>query len=81
VFVIILQMAAPLFVAVGADGMFATTGLQWEGFTRIAWRALCAVGYTTPPFYEGVEYEELGVPSCRVRVTVLPTRATPSGQT
>jgi hypothetical protein len=33
---------------------------------------LCAVGYTTPPFYEGVEYEELGVPSCRVRVTVLP---------
>jgi hypothetical protein len=54
------------------DGSFATTGLQWEGFTRIAWRALCAVGYTTPPFYEGVEYEELGVPSCRVRVTVLP---------
>jgi hypothetical protein len=33
---------------------------------------LCAVVYTTPPFYEGVEYEELGVPSCRVRVTVLP---------
>jgi hypothetical protein len=57
---------------VGADGTFATTGLQWEGFTRIAWRALCAVGYTTPLFYEGVEYEELGVPSCRVRVTVLP---------
>jgi hypothetical protein len=65
-------MAAPGFVAVSADGTFATTGLQWEGFTRIAWRALCAVGYTTPPFYEGVEYEELHVPSCRVRVTVLP---------
>jgi hypothetical protein len=46
--------------------------LQWEGFTRIEWRALCAVGYTTPPFYEEVEYEELGVPSCRVLVTVLP---------
>jgi hypothetical protein len=72
VFVIILQMVAPGFVAVNADGMFATTGLQWEGFTRIAWRALCVVGYTTPPFYKGVEYEELGVPSCRVRVTVLP---------
>jgi hypothetical protein len=33
---------------------------------------LCAVGYTTPPFYEGVEYEELGISSCRVRVTMLP---------
>jgi hypothetical protein len=72
VFVIILQMATPGFVAVNADGTFATTGLQWEGFTRITWRALCAIGYTTPPFYEGVEYEELGVPSCQVRVTVLP---------
>jgi hypothetical protein len=56
-------MAALGFVVVGADGTFATTVLQREGFTRIAWRALCAVGYTTPPFYEGVEYEELGVPS------------------
>jgi hypothetical protein len=65
-------MAAPGFVAVNADGTFATTGLQWEGFTRITWRALCVVGYTTPPFYKGVEYEELGVPSCRVRVIVLP---------
>jgi hypothetical protein len=65
-------MAAPEFVAVSADGMFATTGLQWEGFTSIAWRALCAVGYTTPPFYEGLEYDELGVPSYRVRMTVLP---------
>jgi hypothetical protein len=25
--------------------------LQWEGFTRIAWRALCVVDYTTPSFY------------------------------
>jgi hypothetical protein len=74
-------MAAPGFLAVSVDGTFATTGLQWEGFTRIAWRALRVVGYTTPPFYEGVEYEELGVPSCRVRVTVLPHPATPSGQT
>jgi hypothetical protein len=74
-------MAALGFVAVSADGTFATTGLQWEVFTRIAWRALCAVGYTTPPFYDGVEYEELDVPSLRVRVTVLPTRATSSGQT
>jgi hypothetical protein len=48
-------MAAPGFVAVSADGTFSTTGLQWEGFTRIAWRALCVVGYTTPPFYKGVE--------------------------
>jgi hypothetical protein len=65
-------MAAPGFVAVSADGTFATIVLQWEGFTRVAWRAFCAVGYTTPPFYEGVEYEELGVPSYRVQVNVLP---------
>jgi hypothetical protein len=72
-------MAAPGFIAVNADGTFATIGLQWEGFRRIAWRVLCVVGYTTPPFYEGVEYEELGVPICRVRVTVLPTQATRVG--
>jgi hypothetical protein len=47
VFVITLQMAAPGFVAVSADGTFATTGLQWEGFTRIALRAF--VLSATPP--------------------------------
>ena len=65
-------MAAPEFIAMSADGTFATTGLHWEGFTSILWGALSAVGYTTPPFYKGVEYEELGVPRCRVQVTVLP---------
>jgi hypothetical protein len=72
VFVIILQRAAPGFVVVNADGTFATTRLHWEGFTRIVWGALSVVGYTTPSFYEGVEYQEMGVPRCRVRVTVLP---------
>ena len=54
------------------DGTFATTGLHWEGFTRIVWGALSAVGYITPPCYERMEYEDHGVPRCYVRVTVFP---------
>ena len=65
-------MAAPGLITIRADGTFATTGLQWEGFTRIVWGALSAVGYATPPCYEGVVYEEHGVPRCRVRATVFP---------
>jgi hypothetical protein len=34
--------------------------------------ALNAAGYTTPPTYEVVEFERLGVPRCRVIVTVPP---------
>jgi hypothetical protein len=36
------------------------------------WEALSAAGYTTPPTYEVSEFERLGVPRCRVIVTVLP---------
>jgi hypothetical protein len=46
------------------------------GCTRRVFHALhgkhCAAGYTTPPTYEGSEFERLGVPHCRVIVTVLP---------
>jgi hypothetical protein len=30
-------------------------------------------GYTEPPPYDGVEYDEEGVPCCRVKMNVPPT--------
>jgi hypothetical protein len=45
--------------------------LHWEGFPRLAWEALRAAGYTTPPTYEVSKFERLGVPRCRVIVIVL----------
>jgi hypothetical protein len=55
-----------------ADGTIYTNGLHWEGFPRLACEALSAAGYTTPPTYEVFELERLGVPCCRLIVTVLP---------
>jgi hypothetical protein len=41
-----------------------------DGFPRLAWEALNAAGYTIPPTNEVAEFERLGVPRCRVTVTV-----------
>jgi hypothetical protein len=49
-----------------------TNALQWEGFSRLLWESLQVFGYTEPPPYDGVEYEEEGVPRCRVKMTVSP---------
>jgi hypothetical protein len=65
-------MAFPVFHEYDADGTIHTNGLHWEGFPRLPWEALSAAGYTTPPTYEVFELERLGVPHCRVIVTVLP---------
>jgi hypothetical protein len=65
-------MAFPVFHDFDADGTIRTNGLHWEGFPRLAWEALSAAGYTTPPTYEVSEFERLGVLRCRVIVTVLP---------
>jgi hypothetical protein len=65
-------MAFPVFHEYDADGTIHTNGLHWEGFPRLAWEALSVAGYTTPPIYEVFELERLGVPRCRVIVTVLP---------
>jgi hypothetical protein len=64
-------MDAPVFLEYDADGMIRTNGLHWEGFPCLAWEALSAAGYTVPPVYEVTEFERLGVPRCRVIVTVL----------
>jgi hypothetical protein len=61
-----------MFHEYDADGTIRTNGLHWEGFPRLAWEALSAAGYTTPPTYEVAEFERLGVPRCRVIATVPP---------
>jgi hypothetical protein len=53
-------MAAPVFLEYGSDGTVRSNGLHWEGFPCFAWEALSAVGYTTPPVYETIEFEHLG---------------------
>jgi hypothetical protein len=65
-------MDLPVFHEFDANGTIRTNGMHWEGFPRLAWEALSATGYTTPPTYEVSEFERLGVPHCRVIVTVLP---------
>jgi hypothetical protein len=65
-------MAFLVFHEYDADGMIRRNRLHWEGFSRLAWEALSAAGYTTPPTYEVFELERLGVPCCRVIVTLLP---------
>jgi hypothetical protein len=65
-------MALPVFHEFDADGTIRTNGMHWKGFPRLAWEALSATGYTTPSTYEVSEFERLGVPRCRVIVTVLP---------
>jgi cell division protein FtsB len=65
-------MAFPVFHEFDADGTIHTNGLHLEGFPHLAWEALIAAGYTTPPTYEVSEFERLGVPRCRVIVTMLP---------
>jgi hypothetical protein len=53
-----MQMAGRLFSEVHPDGSVRTDGLHLEGFAR------------TPPTYEVMETTQLGVPRCRVCVTV-----------
>jgi hypothetical protein len=69
---IFVQIAFPVFHEFDADGTIRTNVLHWEGFPRLAWEALSAAGYVTPPTYEVSEFKRYGVPRCRVIVTVLP---------
>jgi hypothetical protein len=54
---ICVQMAFPVFHEFDANGTIRTNGLHWEGFPRLAWEALSAAGYLTPPTYEVKEFE------------------------
>jgi hypothetical protein len=67
---IFVQMAFPVFHEFDADGTICTNGLHWESFPRLAREALSVA--TTPTTYEVSEFDRLGVPRCRVIVTVLP---------
>lgn len=63
-------MAAPDHVVVDEHGFAHSVCLHWEGFPAILWDLLRTVGYTTPPHYVGYEFEEHGVPRCRVQLTL-----------
>ncbi|KAG2564735.1 hypothetical protein PVAP13_7NG044689 [Panicum virgatum] len=66
-------MAAPTqVVSIAADFAHSDCRLEREGFPRILWIVLGAVGYPTPPQYLGREYVERGVPRCRVHLVVAP---------
>jgi hypothetical protein len=65
-----MQMARRLFWEVRPDGSVCTDRLHLEGFACILWDALRSSEYPTPPTYEAMETTQLGVPRCRVRVTV-----------
>jgi hypothetical protein len=43
-----------------------TNALHWEGFPHLFWESLQVFGYP----YDGVEYDDEGVPRCRVKMTV-----------
>jgi hypothetical protein len=49
-----------------------TNALHWEGFPRLLRESLQMFGYTKPPPYDGIEYDEEGVPRCRVKMTIPP---------
>jgi hypothetical protein len=59
---ICVQMDFPVFHQFDANGTIRTNGLHWDGFPRLAWEALSAAGYLTPPTYEVKEFERFGVP-------------------
>jgi hypothetical protein len=65
-------MVFPVFHEYDADGTICTNGFHWDGFPHLAWVALSAAGYTTRLTYEVFELERLGIPRCRVIVTMLP---------
>jgi hypothetical protein len=63
-------MVAPVFLEYDAECTIRTNGLHWEGFPRLAWEAPSTTGYTVLLVYKVAEFERLGVPRCRVTVTV-----------
>ncbi|PUZ61066.1 hypothetical protein GQ55_4G240200 [Panicum hallii var. hallii] len=63
-------MAAPSDAFWDQEGHFHTNALHWEGFPRLLWESLQIFGYDTPPLYDGYEFDEAGVPRCRVMMTI-----------
>ncbi|PUZ39650.1 hypothetical protein GQ55_9G347700 [Panicum hallii var. hallii] len=63
-------MAAPSNAFWDQEGHFHTNALHWEGFSRLLWESLQIFGYDTPPLYDGYEFDEAGVPRCRVIMTI-----------
>jgi hypothetical protein len=63
-------MVAPPNIFWDPAGHLHTNALHWEGFPRLLWESLRLFGYTDPPQYDAVEYQEEGIYRARVRMTV-----------
>jgi hypothetical protein len=63
-------MAAPPNIFCDPAGHLHTNALHWEGFPHLLWESLRSFGYTDPPQYDAVEYQEEGIYRARVRMTI-----------
>jgi hypothetical protein len=63
-------MAAPPNIFSDPVGHLHTNALHWEGFPRLLWESLRSFGYTDPPQYDAVEYQEEGIYRARVKMTI-----------
>jgi hypothetical protein len=63
-------MAVPPNIFWDPAGHLHTNALHWEGFPRLLWESLRSFGYTDPPQYDAMEYQEEGVYRARVRMTI-----------
>jgi hypothetical protein len=51
-------MAAPPNIFWDPTGHLHTNALHWEGFPCLLWESLRSFGYTDPPQYDAMEYQE-----------------------
>jgi hypothetical protein len=63
-------MAAPPNIFWDPAGHLHTNALHWEGFPHLLWESLRSFGYTDPPQYDAVEYQDEGIYRARVRMTI-----------
>jgi hypothetical protein len=63
-------MAAPPNIFWDPAWHLHTNALHWEGFPRLLWESFRSFGYTDPPQYDAVEYQQEGIYRARVRMTI-----------
>jgi hypothetical protein len=63
-------MAAPPNIFWDPARHLHTNALHWEGFPRLLWESLRSFGYTDPPQYDAMEYQEEGIYRARVKMTI-----------
>ncbi|CAL4956459.1 unnamed protein product [Urochloa decumbens] len=68
-------MAGVVHLVVDAEGLVCSNCLHRGGFPSLMWDTLKQFGYLQPPMYVGREYDELGVPRCKVTLHIAATPA------